>query len=65
MSFVRSGLDRRGNINRRQMSIDPPVERRLGERREQRERRQGWVRCSEWSSIDLSLRNQYFWNILS
>jgi len=58
MLFNRSGVDRRSEVDRRQVySIDyfiqGGVERRSGlERRKNRgERRKGWVRVNEWISV--------------
>ncbi len=65
MTTPRSGLDRRSNINRRQMILEFETDRRRIERRELGERRGKWVRSSQWSSIDLSLRNRYFWAIIN
>ncbi|MDD9305130.1 MAG: hypothetical protein HUK40_23460 [Desulfobacter sp.] len=65
MTILRSGIDRRSNINRRHMALSPKSERRSAERREQGERREKWVRCSQWRSIDLDQMNQYFWHCLN
>lgn len=65
MNLLRSNIDPRSNINRRQLNIDSEKpEQRKYERRISGERRGCWVRSSEWSSFDLQLRNRYFWSIL-
>ena len=58
MLFKRSGVDRRSEVDRRQVySIDyfiqGGVERRNGldPRKNRRERRKGWVRVNEWISV--------------
>ncbi len=58
MLFDRSGVDRRSEVDRRQVySIDyfiqGGVERRSGldRRKNRRERRKGWVRVNEWISV--------------
>jgi len=58
MLSKRSGVDRRSEIERRQVySIDyfiqGGVERRSGldRRKNRRERRKGWVRVNEWISV--------------
>lgn len=65
MEMIRSGLDRRSNVNRRAMTLDVGKDRRKKERRRPGERRHRWIRTSEWSSIDLGLRNQYYWDMLN
>ena len=64
MKDLRSGVDRRGTINRRQMRLAVEPDRRVRERRRVGERRASWVRNSEWSSVDLDLLNRYFWEQL-
>ncbi|MBA3009823.1 MAG: hypothetical protein KKF12_00920 [Proteobacteria bacterium] len=64
MKIIRTGIDRRSNINRRLMMLTSFLDRRKEERRESGERRDLWVRFSEWSSVNLDLRNRYFWELL-
>ena len=58
--FQRSGVDRRDSEDRRQIHDlgyfdGGGMERRIGEeRRESGEKRAGWVRISQWSSICVS-----------
>ena len=65
MSTIRSGLDRRSNINRRGMRLDVHHDRRKKERRNIGERRHRWIRTSEWSSADMNVRNQYYWAMIN
>ena len=61
MLVKRSGVDRRAEVDRRQVySIDyfiqGGVERRSGleRRKNRRERRKGWVRVNEWISVPVN-----------
>ncbi|MEW6672074.1 MAG: hypothetical protein AB1427_10225 [Thermodesulfobacteriota bacterium] len=61
MLFKRSGVDRRAEVDRRQVySIDyfiqGGVERRSGldRRKNRRERRKNWVRVNEWISVPVT-----------
>lgn len=64
--IARSGIDRRGKINRRQLALEFKLpERRVAERRLGGERRSNWVRDSKWSSVDLALKNRYMWSLLN
>ena len=65
MTKIRSGFDRRSNINRRHISIPVRTERRRAERRNTLERRGKWVRASKWSSVDHDQLNRYFWYLLN
>jgi hypothetical protein len=65
MAVIRSGFDRRSNVNRRAMDLNVQDDRRRQERRIPGERRYRWIRTSEWSSIDLGIRNQYYWDMIS
>lgn len=64
MRAIRTDIDRRSNINRRQMILESSLNRRREERRILGERRELWVRSSKWSSVNLELRNRYFWELL-
>ncbi|WP_022669371.1 hypothetical protein [Desulfospira joergensenii] len=65
MKFFRSNIDRRSNVNRRQMDLgSASPDRRAGERRFSGERRNEWVRSSKWSSFDIQVRNRYFWTLI-
>ena len=65
MAIIRSGFDRRSNINRRGMRLDVRHDRRSKERRNPGERRHRWIRTSEWSSTDINIRNQYYWAMIN
>ena len=50
----RSGKDRRKKINLSRFFYNGPERRKLNDRRIQEERRDGWVRLSKWSSVQLA-----------
>ncbi len=64
MAVIRSGFDRRSNVNRRQMHLTVNFDRRINERRQVGELRNKWVRTSQWSSVDQEQMNRYFWHML-
>ena len=50
----RSGKDRRKMLNLRRFFYNGPERRKVNDRRTQPERRDGWVRLSKWSSVQLA-----------
>jgi hypothetical protein len=50
----RSGKDRRKKIGLNRLLYKGPERREINDRRSQSERRNGWVRFSKWSSVNLA-----------
>jgi hypothetical protein len=50
----RSGKDRRKKISLSRLFYNGPERREINDRRSQPERRDGWVRLSKWSSVNLA-----------
>jgi hypothetical protein len=50
----RTGKDRRGIFNLHRFFYKEPERRAIQDRRTRKERRDGWVRISKWSSMNLN-----------
>ncbi len=61
MKINRSGIDRRSVINESQKIVTTSLKQKTKEQRITEEPIDMWVKFSEWSSVNLDIRNRYFW----